>query len=270
MACLFQRVQRALQRQKWLSTCSRRSYSKNKFYDKKEGIPNDFLVWLQKDYDWSFSGIKKMYQAAEVEMQRRSQKFLPERHEILGPDLATSHFIVKRGGAVKFADRDTWFRIENDGKYYLPNRKVEGMKLEAVDASNTNLMHIGLDNFVNLTELRYLSLSNCQYVDDWCMARLQMFKHTLEFLDISGCDQITENGLACLHHLEKLKGLKLSNLPNVNHLQLMVILLEESLPDCMVFGVDFTDTNKQQVQDGEQGTQSREATATQSNESAKT
>ncbi|XP_071080347.1 distal membrane-arm assembly complex protein 2-like [Haliotis cracherodii] len=274
MAALIQHVQRALLRQKWLSSYSCRNYSK-KFYDKREGVPNDFLVWLQRDYDWSINGIRKMYKAAEFEMQKRSQKYLPERHEILGPDLATSHFIVKRGGAVKFVDRETWFRMEEDGKYYLPNRKVEGMKLEAVDASNTSLMHIGMDNFVNLSELRYLSFSNCPHVDDWCMSRLHTFKHSLEFLDISGCDQITEDGLACLHHLEKLKGLKLSNLPNVKHLQLMVLLLEESLPECMVFGVDFTasDADHGDVQEGkdsELDTQSREAMKTQSIGSTKT
>ena len=40
-------------------------------------------------------------------------------------------------------------------------------------------------------------------------------------------------------YFRKLKGLKLSELPNVRDMGLMVLLLEETLPDCTIFGVDL-------------------------------
>ena len=69
---------------------------------------------------------------------------------MLGPDLATAHFIVKRNGAVKFVGHNAWFRLDKDEKYYLPNRRVDGMELEAVDASGTKLMSSGFENFSEL------------------------------------------------------------------------------------------------------------------------
>ena len=39
-------------------------------------------------------------------------------------------------------------------------------------------------------------------------------------------------------YFRKLKGLKLSGLPNVRDMGLMVLLLEEALPECTIFGVD--------------------------------
>ena len=39
-------------------------------------------------------------------------------------------------------------------------------------------------------------------------------------------------------HFRKLKGLKLSGLPNVRDMGLMILLLEETLPECTIFGVD--------------------------------
>ena len=54
----------------------------------------------------------------------------------------------------------------------------------------------------DLPGLRFLDLSYCDNMDDFCMSVLKVIAPTLEFLDISGCKGITHHGLACLHHLE--------------------------------------------------------------------
>lgn len=54
---------------------------------------------------------------------------------------------------------------------------------------------------VNLSKLRYLSLKNCESINDWCLDRFHMFSDNLEFLDLSGCSNISERGIASLHKL---------------------------------------------------------------------
>ncbi|XP_047114430.1 uncharacterized protein LOC124794816 isoform X1 [Schistocerca piceifrons] len=49
------------------------------------------------------------------------QRFIPERHDILGCDLATAHFIVHRGGSVKFCDHSEWIKKDENDEYDLPN-----------------------------------------------------------------------------------------------------------------------------------------------------
>lgn len=65
----------------------------------------------------------------------------------LGPDLAAAYFIVHRKGAVKFIGDNTWHKIIKHrfftSSYKLPTEKVPGLFLEAIDASNTELIFEG-------------------------------------------------------------------------------------------------------------------------------
>ncbi|KAL5008275.1 hypothetical protein ScPMuIL_013856 [Solemya velum] len=207
------------------------------FYDKEKGVDREVIRMLQQDIDLTPTSLKRFWNKKRQLEKQDDQKFRPERLKFLGPDLAAAHFIVARHGAVKFLGREKWFRRDKSGAYYIPNRRVDGLQVEAIDASGTELMYVGLDNLVDLECLRYLSVSNCQLIDDWCLSRLHMFSETLEFLDVSGCPQVTERGLACLHHLRKLKGLNIANLPKIANKELVTLYLEEMLPDCTVIGV---------------------------------
>ena len=151
-------------------------------------------------------------------------RFIPQRHEILGPDLATAHFVVARGGCVKFVGMERWIQKDSDGKYNLPKHHTQNMFVEGIDCTESHTMYDSFDNFskysplynlillhtmliswvffpVNLKHLKYLNLANCVNVDDWCLDRFQMFANTLVYLDLSGCP-VTERGLACLHRLK--------------------------------------------------------------------
>ncbi|XP_041352812.1 distal membrane-arm assembly complex protein 2-like [Gigantopelta aegis] len=248
MAAFLQNVQKLLQpRSVLLKVVARQSLIAS--YDKKEGVPRDFLCWLQQDL--SLPAIRQKLRVTSFQLDREDQKYRPERHKILGPDLATAHFIVKRKGAVKFVGHDSWFRLNKAGRYNLPNRRVDGMELEAVDASGTKLMSAGFENFVDLENLRYLNVSNCVNMDDWCLACFHQFADTLEFLDISDCPQITERGIACLHHLKHLQALKMKNLPKVENPQLVILMLEELLPNCKIFGPDYNTIHNELETDGQ-------------------
>ena len=75
-----------------------------------------------------------------------STRFIPERHKVLGPDLATAHFLVKRGAKVKFINRNSWFKRDKQGHMYLPNQFVPGMHLEAIDATGMQMSYVAFDN----------------------------------------------------------------------------------------------------------------------------
>ena len=77
-------------------------------------------------------------------------RFVPERHETLGPDLATAHFVVARHGAVKFEGSDRWISQNAGGgknQNLLPTMPSKDLRLEAVNMSDTDMMYISLDNF---------------------------------------------------------------------------------------------------------------------------
>ena len=75
-----------------------------------------------------------------------SLRFVAERHGILGPDLATAHFLVMRGAMVKFVGRNTWFKKDKAGNTYLPNQFVPGMHLEAIITTGMQMSHVAFDN----------------------------------------------------------------------------------------------------------------------------
>lgn len=70
-------------------------------------------------------------------------RFIAERLLFLGPDLAAAHFLVHRGMAVKFVGDEHWYKKTRWGNYALPGRKVEGLYVEAIDASGSELMFEG-------------------------------------------------------------------------------------------------------------------------------
>ncbi|KAL3874233.1 hypothetical protein ACJMK2_037276 [Sinanodonta woodiana] len=205
----------------------------NKDGQKWEGFSSDWMSTLHNlSFDKGFW--MKKFENWIWREKVKDQEFRPQRMEILGPDLATATFIVARKGAVRFVGQDRWIRLDKDGTYALPNRKVDSFCLEAVDASGTEIMYTGLSNFVDLHHLRYLNFSNCKFFDDWCLSYLHCFENTLEFLDVSGCPEVTERGLATIHKLSKLKCLRMANLPKVKNPEFIALLLEDIMPQCTV------------------------------------
>lgn len=68
----------------------------------KSFISPDMKIFLHRKYDLSWAAIKRIIERAIHKSESTSQKYLTRRHGILGPDLATSHFIIGRTGRVRF------------------------------------------------------------------------------------------------------------------------------------------------------------------------
>ncbi|KAL7051175.1 hypothetical protein ACKWTF_004368 [Chironomus riparius] len=166
------------------------------------------LSMLVQPIDASPRGIKKWWKDYKVRKERFSQQFIPERHEILGSDLAAAHFLLFRKGKVKFIGQD-WLEMntEKDLMVPLPNKFNPHYEIEAIKCDNMVLYYEGLENIRRLRKLRYLSFKNVKTFDDWCLDRVSGSEfEKLEILDISDTN-VTANGLQALYRISSLKKL---------------------------------------------------------------
>ncbi|XP_029387518.1 distal membrane-arm assembly complex protein 2 isoform X2 [Mus pahari] len=143
----------------------------------------------------------------------------------------------------RFQDEE-WIRRNNRSHFLAEIQKFQHVPVEAVDASGCAINYQGLSNLLPLKELRSLSLQRCPNLDDWCLSRLYLLAGSLQELSLAGCPRISERGLACLHHLQNLRKLDISDLPAVSHPGLTQILVEEMLPHCEVLGADWAQSLK--------------------------
>lgn len=77
-------------------------YSKFKLFAPEENTATNIVTALQQPVDLSLKGIKNFFAKKKVKQERFMQQFIPERQQTLGNDLAAAHFIVHRGGTVKY------------------------------------------------------------------------------------------------------------------------------------------------------------------------
>lgn len=99
-----QRLDKAKVKLRWrtpLNESKEEWKSKFSLFAPKKGEDVDTLMFFQRPIDLSISGWKKRREAKRVKLEIFMQQFIPERHHILGSDLAAAHFVVHRGGSVK-------------------------------------------------------------------------------------------------------------------------------------------------------------------------
>ncbi|XP_036894891.1 distal membrane-arm assembly complex protein 2 isoform X3 [Sturnira hondurensis] len=145
-----------------------------------------------------------------------------------------------------------WIRSSGRRPLSLELLNFQAVPVESVDASDCAINYEGLDNLLALKELQSLSLQRCPHVDDWCLSRLYQLADSLQELSLAGCPRVSERGLACLHHLQNLRRLDISDLPAVSNPGLTQILVEEMLPNCEVLGTDWAQGLKSRLEEQSQ------------------
>lgn len=70
------------------------------FYSEESKV--DSIRSISAPIDLSVEGIRNWFQRKKVEHEVQDQQYIRRRNEVLGNELAAAHFIVHRGGAVKF------------------------------------------------------------------------------------------------------------------------------------------------------------------------
>lgn len=187
-----------------------------------------FPTAAPKETDFSLFNIIKWFKYQKTWFAKNMQAFNPERHEILGADLATAHFLVARGGRVRFRGNIYW--TENKDLSKLPNTYDPYYIIEAVDVNGFDLYYEGLSNLCGLVKLKWLSLKDCKNIDDWGLDKISAEFPELEYLDISGCEKITERGLECLYRMTNLKKLIVTNHHKSVAFELSCFMLEDCMP----------------------------------------
>lgn len=223
----------------WEYNCSEeKSYDKitDFFVNEKKGFSTDFIVFLHHKYDFSIQGIKRRFKYYIGIREEYNQRYIPQRHGILGPELATAHFITYRGGKVKFTHSpNVWLNDINQ----FPGKYDRRYQLLAVDASNVKLRYEAFDNLSMLTCIEDLNLSNNKLLDDWsCDKIARMFRNstTLSTLNLSNNPLITNRGIETLHRIKSLKKLIITGTKAAQYpfIELLIILFNDINPDCEI------------------------------------
>ncbi|XP_053688187.1 distal membrane-arm assembly complex protein 2 [Sabethes cyaneus] len=200
-------------------------------------MPNrnsELLEAMQQPVDLSPSGIKKWWTNRRTRIDSYMQNFIPERHAMLGDDLAAAHFVVHRGGSVRFRGQDQWVKMNDKEEYDLPSNYIPNMVLEEINCDNMTLYYEGLENIRRLRCLTHLSFRGVVNFDDWFLDRLSGSEFPrLQVLDLRGT-AVTEKGLHCLYRLPSVQTLLLDDPKRDVMWELTVALLEEWNPQLEV------------------------------------
>lgn len=109
------------------------------------------------------------------------------------------------------------------------------MYLQAIDCTGMTLKYEGLDNLRGLRNVEWLSLNGCQYMEDFCMDTISnIFSHSLLYLDLRNCLNITERGIGALYKMPHLKMLYLDDMLKDTRYELTCLFLEELNPALQV------------------------------------
>lgn len=172
-------------------------------------------------------------------MIKKRNSYYGYTEQIYGAELASAYYILSLRGGFRYVGQSEWFRADQRGKFDWKFLDHKETAIEEVNMSHTVINYDGLVNLEEQKSLRTLSLRGCPEVDDWFLARLHVFQDSLEELDISRCPRITTGGLAALRNLKGLRRLDVSALPGISSPGLLVILLEEMLPQCQVIATGY-------------------------------
>lgn len=199
------------------------------FYSSESNAP--LLKLLHTPINLTPSAIKAWWAKKKQEKTIIMQTYLPERSQRLGSELAAAHFIVFRGGAVKFFGEDRWIKADDFGNYSLPEFYDGNKFLEAIDCSKMEIYYEGLSNLRDLSRLQWLSFQDCETIDDWCLDRISyLFRDTIVYLDLRECPNYTYRGLGALYKMNKLKILYVDDIQLSRSFEMTCLMLQDINP----------------------------------------
>ncbi|GAB1297492.1 ATP synthase subunit s, mitochondrial [Apodemus speciosus] len=122
-----------------------------------------------------------------------------ERIKDVGPDRAASEWLLRCGAKVRYCGHQKWLHDYNK----LPGSSIDRYKIQAIDATDSCIMDIGLDHMVDLEHVEKITLCKCHYIEDNCLQRLSQLENlrkSLLELEIIACGNVTDNGIIALRH----------------------------------------------------------------------
>ncbi|KAG6925580.1 ATP synthase, H+ transporting, mitochondrial Fo complex subunit s (factor B) [Chelydra serpentina] len=152
-----------------------------------------------------------------------------ERIQAVGPDRAASEWLLRCGALVRFQGYDKWQQDYNG----LPTGPLGKYQIQAIDATESCIMHRGFDYLDGLKHVEEIKLSNCIYIEDECLQRIsetESLQKSLLRLMIISCGNVSDKGIIALHKLTNLEYLFLSDLPGIREKETTVEILKKSMP----------------------------------------
>ncbi|XP_016927979.2 ATP synthase subunit s, mitochondrial [Drosophila suzukii] len=151
-----------------------------------------------------------------------------ERLAKVGPNRLCAEWIVKNGGGVRF--------VENPTKLWKDYNSLPGENtqfcLKVVDASNSSIMKIGLEHLKGCKNIDTVIFHNCKHLENDGLEGLHHISSSLERLQVSGCYNITDSGLATIGELENLRQLVIFDMIFVKNMEAVAANLKRQLPNC--------------------------------------
>ncbi|XP_053978728.1 ATP synthase subunit s, mitochondrial [Hylaeus anthracinus] len=152
-----------------------------------------------------------------------------ERIKKLGPDLACAEWLLRNGAFVRwkgFSEKLTDYNsLPSAGnKYYI----------EAVDADNAGISHIGFPYFEGCKHIKEIKLKNCRYINNDAIPLLSVLQDSLINLELVNCKSITDEGLHNIKLLKNLEMLQIQGLPYLKDKDLIRKEIIQALPKCKI------------------------------------
>uniref|UniRef100_A0A1L8EDI2 Putative atp synthase subunit s mitochondrial n=1 Tax=Haematobia irritans TaxID=7368 RepID=A0A1L8EDI2_HAEIR len=151
-----------------------------------------------------------------------------ERQRLVGADRLCAEWVIKNGGAICTIDAPK--RLIRDYNTLPPEHYR--FKIKVVDGSGASLMKIGLEHFKGCNHIDTVVFHQCKHLEADGLDGLLHLKQTLNTLQISECDNISDDGLTIIEHLENLKMLRIFNMRYVKDLDGVIAKLKKALPNC--------------------------------------
>ncbi|XP_067099471.1 ATP synthase subunit s, mitochondrial isoform X1 [Osmerus mordax] len=152
-----------------------------------------------------------------------------ERIKAVGPDRAAAEWLLRCGAKVRFQGFDRFHHDYNG----LPTGPLGRYKIQAIDATESCIMHRGFDHLDGLQYLEEIKFNKCMYIEDACLEKLSSVENlqdSLYALEVVSCGNVTDKGIIALHKLRKLETLSLSDLPGLKEKDKTVERLKTALP----------------------------------------
>lgn len=142
-----------------------------------------------------------------------------------GPDRTCAEWLLRNGAKIKLLNGSTYI----DDYNIMPPLNMK-FKIKEVDAADSSIMHNGFVHFKDCKFIDKLVLHNCCYLYNEALGQLFYLKDSLSHLQITNCQNLSEDSLQSLRCLNNLKTLILSEFqPSCSF-----SLLKNSLPHCYI------------------------------------
>ncbi|XP_061391262.1 ATP synthase subunit s, mitochondrial [Musca vetustissima] len=153
-----------------------------------------------------------------------------DRQQLVGADRLCAEWVIKNGGGICTVDAPT--RLINNYNILPPEHYR--FKVKVVDGSGASLMKIGLDHFKGCNHIDTVIFHKCKHLESDGLSGLVHLKDTLKSLQVSECDNISDDCFAVIEELKNLQELRIFNMRYVKNLDAIIDKLKKTLPKCRI------------------------------------